>query len=86
MQAPGFLMPSPKNILVADDEAAILKLLNEVLQCENYRLFFTSDGEEALQVAKRHPIDLAILDLVMPRMGGLDALREIKKLIIIRKR
>ena len=80
MQAPGFLMPSPKSILVADDEAAILKLFKELLQDENYRLFLTSNGEEAIQVAKSHPIDLAILDLAMPRMGGLDALREIKKI------
>ena len=80
MQAPGFLMPSPKNILVADDEGAILKLFEKLLQGENYRLFFASDGDEAVQVAKSHPIDLAILDLVMPRMGGLTSLRGIKEI------
>jgi PAS domain S-box-containing protein len=73
-------MSPPKNILVADDESAILKLIQKLLRDEDYRLFFASDGEEAVLVAENHPIDLAILDLVMPKMGGLDSLREIKKI------
>ncbi|HKI48318.1 MAG TPA: ATP-binding protein [Desulfobacteria bacterium] len=73
-------MPPPKNILVADDESAILKLIEKWFRDEDYCLFFASDGEEAVLVAENHPIDLAILDLVMPKMGGLDSLREIKKI------
>lgn len=67
-----------KNILIADDESAIRRLFEKLLQDETHRLFFAPDGEEAVRLAKMHPMDLAILDLRMPRMGGLEALKEIK--------
>ena len=71
-------MPTPKNILIADDENAILKLFEKMFRDENYRLFLASDGEKAVQLAKKHPMDVAILDLIMPKMGGVESLKEIK--------
>lgn len=72
-------IPMPKkNILIADDESAIRSLLEKLLRDERHRLFFASDGEEAVRFAKMHPMDLAVLDMVMPRMGGLEAIKEIK--------
>ena len=71
--------PCPKkNILIADDESAIRRLFEKLLRDENNRLFFAPDGEEAVRIAKTHPMDLAVLDMVMPRMGGLEAIKEIK--------
>ncbi len=71
-------MPPQPNILIADDEPPILKLFDNVLRGEKYTLFYASDGEEAVEVAENHPIDLAILDLRMPKLGGMQAFKEIK--------
>ena len=67
------------NILVADDEKGVVNLFQEILTREGYRVFVASDGKEAIEIASKHSIDLAILDLRMPVMGGLDALRRIRE-------
>ena len=69
-----------ENILIADDDEAILELLERMLQDEGYRLHLASDGEQAVKIAKTTPIDLAILDKVMPIMDGMEALKQIKQL------
>jgi len=69
-----------KNILIADDDQVILDILKEMIQCEGYRVFLTSNGKEAVEAIKINPIDLAILDIKMPVMDGIEALEEIKKI------
>ena len=69
-----------ENILIADDEEAIQKLLAKFLQKEGYRLFTAINGEEAVDIVKKNPVDLAILDMVMPEMDGVEALQQIKVL------
>ena len=69
-----------KNILVADDDQVILDLLKEILQREGYQIFLASNGEEAVEAIKRYPIDVAILDIKMPIMDGIEALKRIKKI------
>ncbi len=68
----------PPNILVSDDEPPICELLKLVLQGEGYNVFIASDGIEALEIVKKTPIDVAILDIRMPRLNGIEALKEIK--------
>ena len=72
-------MPA-KNILIADDDQIILDLLKEILQREGYQIFLASNGEEAVEAIKRYPIDVAILDIKMPIMDGIEALKRIKKI------
>ena len=67
-----------KNILIADDEPAVRKMLEKLLRNDAYRLFFACDGEEAVALTQKHTIDVAILDVAMPKMGGVEALKEIK--------
>ena len=63
------------NILVVEDE----KLLNEayelVLTKEKYKVFTAFNGEEALTLAKQTEFDLILLDLRMPKMGGVEFLK-----------
>jgi len=68
----------PQNILVSDDEPPIRELLKLVLQSEGYNVFIASDGVEALEIVKKTPIDVAILDIRMPRLNGIGVLKEIK--------
>jgi PAS domain S-box-containing protein len=69
---------SKRSILIADDEEAVRSLFASMLDCEDYHLFLASNGKEAVEIARANAIDLAILDLVMPEMDGIEALRRIK--------
>ncbi|HEX7786466.1 MAG TPA: sigma-54 dependent transcriptional regulator [Methylomirabilota bacterium] len=67
-------------ILVVDDEAEIRSLLGAILQSKGYEVTTAEDGAAALQQVPRERPDVILLDLSMPRLGGLDALPEIKRL------
>ena len=67
------------NILVADDEADIRKLLTISLEDEGYRVLPAVDGMAALEQFEAEPIDLAILDVMMPRLDGFNLLRRIRE-------
>lgn len=66
-------------ILVADDEESMRFLLREVMTREGYEVETAANGLEALAKAREHDFDLAILDVKMPQMDGLQALREIRQ-------
>ncbi|MDM8523939.1 response regulator [Desulfococcaceae bacterium HSG8] len=67
------------NILIADDDENIRDLLTEMLEPEGFQVFRAANGKEAVQIAGQHPIHAAVLDIRMPVMDGIEALREIKK-------
>ncbi len=60
-------------ILFADDCANIRECLRQELEEDGYRVIVARDGKEALKIVESVPIDLAILDLWMPRVGGFEA-------------
>lgn len=68
-----------KKILVADDEMAIRLLYSEELKEEGYEVFTAANGREALEIVEKEPLDLVILDIKMPEMDGIEALRQIKE-------
>ncbi len=61
-----------KTILVVEDEAEIRDVLEFVLTTAGYRVSSTSEGETAITMAQTQPIDLAILDIGLPGMSGLE--------------
>ncbi|PAE39131.1 vancomycin resistance response regulator transcription factor, VanR-F/VanR-M family [Bacillus sp. 7884-1] len=67
------------SILVADDEEEIANLIAIHLEKEGYKVIKVSDGEEALQVIQTQSIDLAILDIMMPKMDGYEVTRQIRE-------
>ena len=69
-------------ILVIDDEMIVLRVVQKSLERYGYRVFPASSGMEGLETysAKLGKIDLVILDLTMPHMGGEETLKELKKL------
>mgnify|MGYP001828915871 CR=1 FL=1 len=69
---------SRENILAVDDEEDILELLRFNLNREGYQVSGASSGEEALRIARTRPIDLIVLDLMLPGLDGLDVTRKIK--------
>lgn len=67
-------------ILVVDDEVSIRKALEKYLIGLGYETRVASDGEEALQIFQSQRFDLALVDLVMPKVGGVDLIRRLKKI------
>ncbi len=66
-------------VLVVDDEPAIVDLLTYNLKRADYQVLVARDGEEALAMARREHPDLIILDLMLPRLEGLDVCRAIRR-------
>lgn len=65
------------SILVVDDERNIVTTLESCLAQEGHAVSVALDGEEALDVLKRKDVDLMILDILMPRMGGMEVLERL---------
>ena len=68
------------NILICDDERDIVSALKIYLASEGYTLFEAYTGREALEIAHKHELHLILMDIMMPEMDGIQALKEIKKL------
>lgn len=69
------MLPSREQILVVDDEANIRRVLSAQLAREGYEVHTAEDGEQALGVLREHHIDLVITDLRMPKVDGMEVLR-----------
>jgi DNA-binding response OmpR family regulator len=67
-----------ETILVVDDEPQIVRLVRAYLEEANFRVVIASDGEQALYVARHENPDLVVLDVLMPRMDGLEFTRRIR--------
>jgi DNA-binding response OmpR family regulator len=73
-------------ILVVDDEKLLVKGIKFNLENEGYKVDVAYDGEEAVEIAKNGDIDLIIMDIMMPKLNGLEAcmrIREFSKVPII---
>ncbi len=69
----------PKAIALVDDDQNILVSLSAALTDEGYYVETYGDGAEALEGLSRRPVDLAILDIKMPRMDGMELLTELRR-------
>ncbi len=67
-----------KTILVVDDEADILQLIQYNLEKEGYKTLTTASGEEALREARRHLPNLIILDLMLPGLDGIEVCKQLR--------
>jgi DNA-binding response OmpR family regulator len=65
-------------ILLVDDEESIQKLLTYPLEREGYRVIQARDGEEALRRFAELPIDLVVLDVMLPKLDGLEVCRRLR--------
>jgi len=76
------LVPGEGTILVADDEPVIRRTLTLMLKRMGYTIIIATNGVEAYEIFKkeRENIDLIMLDMIMPVMDGLEALKEIRKI------
>lgn len=68
-----------ERILIVDDEKEIRDLIEIYLKGEGYNTVKAVDGEEALEILKREEIDLIILDIMMPKLNGIEACMKIRE-------
>jgi len=68
-----------KKILIADDEESLRLLVHATLEDEAHQILEAADGVEALEIARREKPDLILLDVIMPRMDGLEVCRRLKR-------
>jgi CheY-like chemotaxis protein len=67
--------PKPYSILITDDDRNCREALREIVEPEGFHTFLASSGEEALDIVREEPIHLALLDLHMPTLTGLETLQ-----------
>lgn len=73
-------MKSKPQILVIDDEKDVCNIFEKSLTQEGYTVFTALDGASGLKIIKEKKPDIVLLDLKMPRMDGIEVLRNIKKI------
>jgi len=67
-----------KVILLVEDEERILRFMNISLRAAGYRVLTAMDGEQALELVQSEKPDMMLLDIFLPGMNGLDALRKLR--------
>jgi DNA-binding response OmpR family regulator len=71
-------MPNSSTILLVDDEEAIQTLLTYPLERDGYTVVQARDGEEALQRFGENSFDLVVLDVMLPRLDGLEVAKRLR--------
>ena len=67
------------HIVIADDEKFLCCTVADILRDEGYKVTLAYDGADVLPIIEREKVDLVLLDLMMPRMNGLETLTALKK-------
>jgi two-component system response regulator ResD len=68
----------PLKALVCDDDTPIRNMVNDMLQAQGVEVIEAKDGQEALSVFMKEKIDLVVIDFLMPKVDGLQVIRNIR--------
>jgi DNA-binding response OmpR family regulator len=71
-------MTNSSTILLVDDDEAVRKVLGFPLERDGYDVIQAADGEEALRRFEQTPVDLVVLDIMLPRLDGLEVCRQMR--------
>jgi CheY-like chemotaxis protein len=72
--------PATYSLLITDDDVATRQTLREILEPAGYRTLLAESGEEAIDIAAQEQVHLALMDMHLPRISGLDALEVVRQL------
>lgn len=73
----------PYSILITDDDRGCRESLREIVEPEGFRTLLASSGEEALDIVRDEPVHLALLDMHMPRLTGLETLQLVRQINVV---
>jgi DNA-binding response OmpR family regulator len=68
------------SILITDDDRGFRETVRDLLEPQGFRTLLAADGEEALEIVRFEPVHLLVLDMHMPKLTGLETIREIKRI------
>ena len=68
-----------KRVMIVEDNELNMKLFNDLLEAQNYQTIKTSNGLEALDLARKHRPDLILMDIQLPEVSGLEVTKWLKE-------
>jgi CheY-like chemotaxis protein len=72
-------MAKPYSVLITDDDAGCRDALRDIFEPAGYRTLLASSGEEAVEIVSHQPVHVALLDMHMPKMSGLETLELVRQ-------
>ena len=75
--------PMQRSILLVEDDRDINRLVKSHLEQENFTVLTAFDGEEGLTLFQKNEVDLILLDLMLPKLSGMDFLKEIRTINVV---
>jgi len=79
MRGKGETMAEAKRIMIVDDDMTLRELYEERVKAEGYTIISASDGEEAFEKALKEKPDLILLDIMMPKINGIDVMKMLRE-------
>jgi len=73
------MITTDPSLLISDDDLNFRETLESVFAPRGFRIFLAGDGEEALHIVRTQEVHLALLDMHMPKLTGLETLRQVKQ-------
>jgi CheY-like chemotaxis protein len=70
----------PHSILITDDDSGCREALRDIFEPEGYRTYLASSGEEAIDIVRDQAVHVALLDMHMPRLSGLETLELVRQI------
>jgi CheY-like chemotaxis protein len=71
--------PKPYSVLITDDDSGSREALRDIMEPEGYRTLLASSGEEALDIVREEPVHVALFDVNMPKLSGLETLELVRQ-------
>ena len=72
-------MAETARVLIVDDDMTLRELYEERMKAEGYTILSASDGEEAIEKATKEKPDIILLDIMMPKINGIDVMKKIRE-------
>jgi CheY-like chemotaxis protein len=74
------VLEQPYSILITDDDASARATLREVFETQGYRTYVAESGEEAIDIVQAHDVHLALMDMHLPRLSGLETIAIVRQI------
>jgi DNA-binding NtrC family response regulator len=72
--------PKPYSVLITDDDSGCREALRDIMEPEGYRTLMASSGEEALDIVREESVHVALFDMNMPKLSGLETLELVRQI------
>jgi CheY-like chemotaxis protein len=73
-------LSKPYSVLITDDDSGSREALRDIMEPEGYRTLLASSGEEALEIVREEPVHVALFDMNMPKLSGLETLELVRQI------